>query len=107
MNGRRPLEQITLSNFLSYGPRVGLNVLPLNVLIGPNGSGKSNLIEALAILEATPTNLQSVLREGGGIGEYVRKSGEEPHAFLIGASVAYQSGGNSTSDGNSLLYAIE
>jgi predicted ATPase len=72
---RAPLiRRLTLQNFLSYGPEgISLEVLPLNVLIGPNASGKSNLLEALAILRATAGDLQSAVREGGGIGEYLWK----------------------------------
>jgi predicted ATPase len=74
MTGSRPLQQLTLSNFLSY--RKGselLDLLALNVLIGPNASGKSNLIEALAVLRGAAGDLATVLREGGGIGEYIHK----------------------------------
>ena len=39
---------------------------PLNVLIGPNGSGKSNVIEALALLRATPTNFAAAIRDADG-----------------------------------------
>jgi predicted ATPase len=65
------ITQLTLRNFLSFGPEgVSLNMRALNVLIGPNASGKSNLLEALAILRAAAGDLQSAVREGGGIGEY-------------------------------------
>lgn len=74
MMGRPPLRYLTLSNFLSYGEiSEPLHLAPLNVLIGPNASGKSNLIEAFAILKATAGDLATAIREGGGIGEYVRK----------------------------------
>jgi predicted ATPase len=43
------------------------------VLIGPNGSGKSNLIEAIGILKATPTDLPAPFRQGGGINEFLWK----------------------------------
>ena len=68
------IRQLTLRNFLSYGPEgVTVDLLPLNVLIGPNASGKSNLLEALAILRATAKDLQGAIREGGGIDEYIWK----------------------------------
>jgi len=107
MNGSRPIEQISLSDFLSYGSRVGISLQSLNVLIGPNGSGKSNLIEALAVLRATATNLQSALREGGGVGEYVRKSGRYAQSFSIGTSVASVSWSDNDIEECSILYAIE
>lgn len=68
------IRRLTLQNFLSYGPEgVTVDLLPLNVLIGPNASGKSNLLEALAILRATAGDLQTAIREGGGIAEYLWK----------------------------------
>jgi predicted ATPase len=68
------IRQITLHNFLSFGPDgVSVELLPLNVLIGPNASGKSNLLETLAILRATTGDLPGVIREGGGISEYLWK----------------------------------
>ena len=50
-----------------------IELQPLNVLIGPNGSGKSNLIEALAVLKATPTDLSSAFRQGGGVDDFLWK----------------------------------
>jgi predicted ATPase len=76
------LQQLTLQQFLSYGPqRLSVDLLPLNVLIGPNASGKSNLLEALALLRATATDLQAAIREGGGILEYLWK-GQNVTGFL-------------------------
>ena len=51
------------------------------MFIGPNGSGKSNLIEALALMRATPVlpqatgnaDVRGVLRRGGGAGEWIWK----------------------------------
>jgi predicted ATPase len=49
------LREIRLTNLLSFGPETeALPMERLNVFIGPNGSGKSNLIEALALMRATP-----------------------------------------------------
>ncbi|HEX6368440.1 MAG TPA: AAA family ATPase [Longimicrobium sp.] len=78
---RAPLiRKLRLQNFLSYGPDgVSVELHPLNVLIGPNASGKSNLLEALAILRAASGDLQAVVREGGGIEEYLWK-GKQPDA---------------------------
>lgn len=45
----------------------------LNVLIGPNGSGKSNIIEAIELLRATPTDFAAAIREGGGASEWLWK----------------------------------
>ena len=73
------IHQITLKNILSFGPAMQkLKLNPLNVLIGPNGSGKSNLIEAMGLIQAAPTNLAAPIREGGGIGDWIWKG--EPRA---------------------------
>jgi predicted ATPase len=76
------IREIKLNNFLSFGPDTpALKMEALNVLIGPNGSGKSNLIEALALMRATPIptqttsdkDVQGVVRLGGGTAEWIWK----------------------------------
>ncbi|MEA2062384.1 MAG: AAA family ATPase, partial [Gemmatimonadota bacterium] len=53
MDGKIFIKEIKLKNILSYGdPGVGIELMPLNVIIGPNSSGKSNLIDAISILKA-------------------------------------------------------
>jgi len=86
---RPPLiQRLTLQNFLSYGPEsVSVDLLPLNVLIGPNASGKSNLLEALAVLRATATDLQGAIREGGGIDEYIWKGRDAGEGAVLAAVV--------------------
>lgn len=86
---RAPLIQhLALHNFLSYGPEgVGVDLVPLNVLIGPNASGKSNLLEALLILRATAGDLQAAIRAGGGIGEYVWKGAKPGSGSFLRAVV--------------------
>src|SRR2546425_9251271 len=78
----RVLRSIKPSNLLSFGPETPvLELEPLNVFIGPNGSGKSNLIEALALMRATPipphttldADVRGVIRLGGGVREWVWK----------------------------------
>jgi predicted ATPase len=74
MEGKRLIHRLRLKDFLSYGNAgVEIDLQPLNVLIGPNASGKSNLIEALGVLRAAPTDLPAYFRERGGIGEYIRR----------------------------------
>lgn len=74
MEGKRLIHRLRLKDFLSYGREgVEIELQPLNVLIGPNASGKSNLIEALGVLRAAPTDLPAYFRERGGIGEYIRR----------------------------------
>lgn len=71
------LRSLHLQNLLSFGPDTPeLALGPLNLLIGPNGSGKSNLIEAICLLRSspgTPNGLQSVVRRGGGVQEWIWK----------------------------------
>ena len=70
----RVLRSIKPVNLLSFGPETpALELEALNVFIGPNGSGKSNLIEALALMRATPYgrnvpssgDVRGVLRRAG------------------------------------------
>ncbi len=85
------LREIRLDNLLSFGP--GTEALPLenlNVLIGPNGSGKSNLIEALALMRATPVlpqatsnaDVRGVVRRGGGAAEWIWKGAKTKPATI-------------------------
>jgi predicted ATPase len=74
MEGKRFIHKIKLQNFLSYGSEgEEIELQPLNVLIGRNTSGKSNLIEAISILKATPTDLPAPFRQGGGINQFLWK----------------------------------
>ena len=58
MDGKRLIERIRLTNFLSFGPEgEEISLQPLNVLIGPNSSGKSNFVEAVELLEVLPQAL--------------------------------------------------
>ena len=66
------LERIQLKNLLSFGPDAEeFELRPLNVLIGPNGSGKSNLIEAIGLLQAAPTDLAAPTRAGRGVADWI------------------------------------
>lgn len=82
------IEQIELTNLLSFGGTTKpIQMRGLNVLIGPNGSGKSNLIEAIALLRATPrndseTDVRGVIRRGGGVGEWIWKGNTRGEAVL-------------------------
>lgn len=86
--GRRLLHAITMSRLLSFGPDTApLELRGLNVLIGPNGSGKSNLLEAIALLRATPNrvppnDLRTVIGRGGGVNEWVWKGDPKGVATL-------------------------
>lgn len=78
MEGKRFIRNLRLQNFLSYGSEgETIELQPLNVLIGPNASGKSNLIEAIGLLKATPTDLTAPIRKGGGISDFLWKGAKE------------------------------
>ena len=73
------IKTLHIQNLLSFGPdSPKITLGPLNVLIGPNGSGKSNLIEVIALLQSTPRDLTTPIREGGGIVEWLWKSPPGP-----------------------------
>ena len=85
-NEARLLREIRPVNLLSFGPETeALPLESLNVLIGPNGAGKSNLIEALALMRATPiaaqttsnADVRGVVRRGGGAQEWIWKGGRD------------------------------
>jgi predicted ATPase len=89
------INTIKLTNLLSYGPdSPELELRPLNVLIGPNGSGKSNLIEAIGLLRATPTNFAQPVKsiEGGGVREWIWKGGEQATEAAIEVTIANPQG---------------
>lgn len=68
------LQFIKLTNFLSFGPETTpIDLKSLNILIGINGVGKSNLIEAVALMRATPMDIGAVVRKGGGASEWIWK----------------------------------
>jgi predicted ATPase len=90
-NDARLLREIRPVNLLSFGPETeALPLESLNVLIGPNGAGKSNLIEALALMRATPIPAQSnsnadargVVRRGGGVQEWIWKGAKDQAASI-------------------------
>lgn len=66
------IKSILLKNFLSYGSEgQPIELRPLNVVIGSNGSGKSNLLEAIELIRAAPKDLQTPIRDGGGIRDWL------------------------------------
>lgn len=68
---------------MSFGPDMeALPLGPLNVIIGPNGSGKSNLIEAISLLQAAPSDFAHAIRKGGGIHDWLWKGTENPDAGI-------------------------
>jgi len=88
MQGKRLIRTLRLQNLLSFGPdSKEFTLEPLNVLIGPNASGKSNLIEAIGLLAATPTDLTVPIRKGGGISEWLWKGYSEFSTARIESTV--------------------
>ncbi len=86
------LKSIHLRNILSFGPDTEpLELRPLNVLIGPNGVGKSNLIDAISLLQAAPSNLTKPIQKSGGISEWLWKEPGGLHPPL--ARIEMLSGG--------------
>ena len=84
------IRTLSLRNFLSYGDdKCKIELKSLNVLIGPNASGKSNLIEALGILRAAPTDLTLPIREGGGISEWLWKGKNKNPVAEIDATINF------------------
>lgn len=82
-DNKRLLQQIKLTNFLSFGPETtSIDLKSLNIIIGINGVGKSNLIEAVALMRATPVDIGVVVRKGGGASEWIWKGKRESAATI-------------------------
>ena len=79
----------------------------LNVLIGPNGSGKSNVIEALELLRATPTDFAAAIRDGGGAAEWLWKGERRQRPATIDIDTGYYATGLTTPTGRPLRYRLE
>jgi len=90
VEGKRFIRSLQLQNFLSYGSEPEtIELQPLNVLIGTNASGKSNLIEAMGVLKATPTDLLAPIRQGGGISDFLWKGEKGTPTAKIEAILDY------------------
>lgn len=103
------IKKLRLSNLLSFPPNSeqAFELKPLNVLIGPNGAGKSNVIEALELLRATPTDFATAIRDGGGAGEWLWKGEEGEKTATIEIETGELSTGLTTPTGRSLRYRLE
>ncbi len=93
MEGKRFIRTLRMQNFLSYGSEgETIELQPLNVIIGANASGKSNLIEAVSILKATPTDLPALIRKGGGISDFLWQGTKDIPTAEIEATIDYPEG---------------
>ena len=103
------IKKLRLSNLLSFPPNSeqAFELQPLNVLIGPNGAGKSNVIEALELLRATPTDFATAIRDGGGADEWLWKGAEGEKTATIEIETGKISTGLATPTGRSLRYRLE
>lgn len=82
------IQRLGLRGLLSFPPDMeDFELRPLNILIGPNGSGKSNLIEAIELLRATPTDFAAAIRDGGGAIEWLWKGSKNPRSAEISADL--------------------
>ena len=112
------LKSLRLDGILSFPPESEpIPLTGLNVLIGPNGSGKSNLIEGIELLHATPTGFASVIREGGGVREWLCKGDDasgigtieahvENYRFAYGSAVSGLLGGMGPDEPPTLRYNL-
>ena len=92
MDGKRLIYSLLLGNFLSFGTEgMQIELEPLNIVIGPNASGKSNLIQAIEILRAAPTNITRPINEGGGVDEFLFKGSRETLIAALRAVINYPS----------------
>ena len=103
------IKKLRLSNLLSFPPNSeqAFELQPLNVLIGPNGAGKSNVIEALELLRATPTDFATAIRDGGGAGEWLWKGEEGEKTATIEIETGEIPTGLATLTRRSLRYRLE
>src|SRR5258706_983898 len=95
MCANRLIKSIRLRNFLSYGATgEPIELSPLNVIIGANCSGKSNLLEAIDVLRATPSDVTQPIRTGGGVEDYLWKGtqAKNPPKAEIEATIYYPEG---------------
>lgn len=103
------LHSFQLRGFLSFPPdSLPFELQDLNVLIGPNGSGKSNVMEAIELLRATPTDFAAAIRDGGGAAEWLWKGKSGETAAEIEITTGDDGSGLMTPNaGRALRYRLE
>lgn len=80
------INSLHLKNILSFKD-AEIELQPLNVLIGPNAAGKSNLIETIAMLQATPEDLAGFFRRNGPAGDWIWRGDGTSRSDSIAAEV--------------------
>ncbi len=102
------VRSLDLSGLLSFPPDMDpFELQALNVLIGPNGSGKSNIIEALELLRATPTDFAAAVRDGGGATEWFWKGETVRRVAKVEIESGDKSTGLQTPSESALRYRLE
>ena len=73
------IKRLSVSNFLSLGENVSMDLNRFTALVGPNGSGKSNVVDALRFVsDAMNMGLSGAITHRNGIGAVRRWSGGHP-----------------------------
>ena len=102
------IRSLKMRGLLSFPPDMEpFELHDLNVLIGPNGSGKSNIIEAIELLRATPTDFAAAIRDGGGAEEWLWKGKTEKKFAEIEIETGDKSTSLTTPSGRGLRYRLE
>ena len=99
----KTIKSLRLDGLLSFAPgSERFELGSLNVLIGPNGSGKSNVVEALQLLQAAPSNFAAAIRDGGGPSEWLWKGSNSADSASLEAVLDADS-----PTGRPLLYRLK
>ena len=102
------IRNLEMPGLLSFPPDMPtFELQDLNVLIGPNGSGKSNLIEAIELLRATPTDFAAAIREGGGAMEWFWKGETTRRVAKLEVETGDTNSGLTTPTERGLRYRLE
>ena len=102
------IRSLGLQGLLSFSPDAApFELHDLNVLIGPNGSGKSNIIEAIDLLRATPTDFADAIREGGGVAEWLWKGESVERLAKMEVETGDMTTDLTTPTGRALRYRLE
>ncbi len=102
------IRSLEMQGLLSFPPDMApFELQDLNVLIGPNGSGKSNVIEAIELLRATPTDFAAAIREGGGAAEWFWKGENVGSVAKMDVETGDTNTGLTTPTDRALRYRLE